>query len=167
MSWSRRTQRHRTPTRNLLPAKRIIGIRAIYESKVSNGKFQRYKCRTVAQGFGFKKGRDYESCFAAAPSLQSNRLLSAMCAILGWTRVTFDIEQAYLLGRASVDAQFPMRSPEGWIRDQHRLPNGEERYLLCLGNIYGLPTSGRTYAVERCGWLANISSPQAGGPHHR
>jgi hypothetical protein len=42
-----------------------------------------------------------------------------------------------------------MRYPEGRIRDQHRLPNGDERYLLCLGNIYGLPTSGRTYAIER------------------
>ena len=44
--------------RGILPTKRIIGIRAIYDSKVSNGQFQRYKCRTVAQGFGFKKGRD-------------------------------------------------------------------------------------------------------------
>jgi hypothetical protein len=54
-----------------------------------------------------------------------------------------------LLGNATADAQYPMRYPEGWIQDQHRLPNGDERYLLCLGNIYGLPTSGRTYAIER------------------
>jgi hypothetical protein len=39
-----------------------------------------------------------------------------------------------------------MRYPEGWIRDQHRDKKGDEKYLLCLGNIYGLPTSGRVYA---------------------
>jgi hypothetical protein len=60
-----------------------------------------------------------------------------------------DINQAYLLGNATADAQYAMRYPEGWIRDQHRLPNGDERYLLCLGNIYGLPISGRTYAIEQ------------------
>jgi hypothetical protein len=135
--------------RGILPGKRLIGIRVIYETKVKNGEFERCKCRAVAQGFGFKKGRDFDSCFAAAPSLQSNRLISALCAILGWRRVTFDINQAYLLGNATADAQYPMRYPEGRIRDQHRLPNGDERYLLCLGNIYGLPTSGRTYAIER------------------
>ena len=37
--------------------------------------------------------------------------------------------------------------------------NGEERYLLCLGNIYGLPTSGRTYAVERDRILMEILVP--------
>ena len=135
--------------RGVLPSKRLIGIRVIYETKVKNGKFERCKCRAVAQGFGFKKGRDFDSCFAAAPSLQSNRLLSALCAVLGWTRVTFDINQAYLLGRAPEEARFPMRYPEGWIRDKHRDKNGDERYLLCLGNIYGLPTSGRVYADER------------------
>eukprot|EP01047_Picozoa_sp_COSAG01_P042479 COSAG01_NODE_3711_length_5769_cov_10.210545_9_plen_155_part_00 len=82
----------------------------IYETKVKNGEFERCKCRAVAQGFGFKK-TDFDSCFAAAPSLQSNRLISALCAVLGWTRVTFDINQAYLLGRAPPDAQFPMRYP--------------------------------------------------------
>ena len=35
------------------------------------------------------------------------------------------------------------------ISDQHRDKNGDEKYLLCLGNIYGLPTSGRVYADER------------------
>jgi hypothetical protein len=135
--------------RGILPKKRIIGIRVIYEAKVKNGTFERAKARAVAQGFGFKAGRDYTSVFSAAPSLQANRLLSALSALLGWTRVTFDIAQAYLLGRAPPEQQYPMRYPEGWIRDQHRQPNGDERLLLCLGNIYGLPTSGRVYATER------------------
>ena len=66
--------------RGILPGKRLIGIRVIYETKVKNGEFERCKCRAVAQGFGFKK-TDFDSCFAAAPSLQSNRLISALCAL--------------------------------------------------------------------------------------
>ena len=79
--------------RGILPGKRLIGIRVIYETKVKNGEFERCKCRAVAQGFGFKK-TDFDSCFAAAPSLQSNRLISALSAVLGWIRVTFDINQS-------------------------------------------------------------------------
>ena len=96
--------------RGILPGKRLIGIRVIYETKVKNGEFERCKCRAVAQGFGFKK-TDFDSCFAAAPSLQSNRLISALCAVLGWTRVTFDINQAYLLGRAPPSASAPISGP--------------------------------------------------------
>jgi hypothetical protein len=56
--------------RGILPNKRIIGIRVIYESKVKNGKFERAKARAVAQGFGFKKGgKEFASVFAAAPRL--------------------------------------------------------------------------------------------------
>jgi hypothetical protein len=55
--------------RGILPKKRIIGIRVIYEAKVKNGTFERAKARAVAQGFGFKAGRDYTSVFSAAPSL--------------------------------------------------------------------------------------------------
>jgi hypothetical protein len=70
--------------------------------------------------------------------LYDRGILPSRCdSYRGWRRVTFDINQAYLLGNATADAQYPMRYPEGWIRDQHRLPNGDERYLLCLGNIYG------------------------------
>ena len=40
--------------RGILPGKRLIGIRVIYETKVKNGEFERCKCRAVAQGFGFQ-----------------------------------------------------------------------------------------------------------------
>ena len=56
----------------------------------------------------------------------------------------FDIVQAYLLGKAEQDQQYPVRYPEGEIRDMHRV-NGQETYALVVGNVYGLPDSVPSY----------------------
>jgi hypothetical protein len=75
----------------------LVLIWGVYVSGSIVGLMSGAADRSRAPGFGFKKGRDFDSCFAAAPSIQSNRLIGALCAILGWRRVTFDINQAYLL----------------------------------------------------------------------
>ena len=74
----------------------------ILDSKIKQGKFERAKGRTVAQGHkgNLRKGFDYDTVFCAAPALESNRLIQATIALLGWTRCTYDINQAYLLGKA-------------------------------------------------------------------
>ena len=76
------------------------------------------------------------------------RILRALEVLLDWTPADFDIVQAYLLGKAEPDQQYPVRYPNGEIREMFRV-NGEETYALVVGNVYGLPTAGRTFAKER------------------
>ena len=65
-------------------------------------------------------------------------------------RVTMDIMQAYLIGKAEEDQQYTVRYPEGRIREEHRDPaTGEERYAILVGNLYGMPTASSVFSKER------------------
>jgi hypothetical protein len=68
----------------------------ICESKLKQGKFDRAKRRTVAQGHKGKlrKGFEYDTVFCAALALESTRMIQAVIALLGWTRCTYDINQS-------------------------------------------------------------------------
>ena len=96
-------------------------------------------------------GIDYDTVFAAAPHLETQRLLMALYAALGWTSFVYDINQAYLtcIGAAEQDQQYPLRYPEGPIREAHRDKNGKERYMILKGNVYGVPIAARVFAKER------------------
>ena len=76
-------------------------------------------------------------------------MLMALYAGLGWTSFVYDINQAYLIGTAEQDQRYPLRYPEGPIRDAHRDKNGKERYMILQGNVYGVPTAARVFAKER------------------
>ena len=68
----------------------------------------------------------------------------------GLHRFAGDLEQAYLIGHAEKSQQYPVRYPEGPIREAHRDPvSGQERYALLIGNVYGVPTAGRVFGKER------------------
>jgi hypothetical protein len=41
--------------------------------------------------------------------------------LFGWTRCTYDINQAYLLGKAEANQRFAMRYPEGRIRESYKI----------------------------------------------
>ena len=132
--------------------KKVVNSQMLFESKLLDGLFARYKARMVLNGHpgAVRKGIDYLTVFAAAPHLQSQRILRAFEVLLGWTPTDFDIAQAYLLGKAELDQRYPMRYPAGPIREFYRdKKSGKETYALVVGNVYGLPTAGRTYAKER------------------
>jgi len=131
--------------------KKIVNTQMLFESKLLDGLFNKYKARCVANGHpgAVRKGIDYQTVFAAAPHLQSQRIMRAVEVLLGWTPVDFDVKQAYLLGKADLDQRYPIRYPAGPIRELYRGKDGKERYGLIVGNLYGLPSSGRVYAKER------------------
>ena len=138
----------------LLPAaggKRLVNMQMLFESKMLDGAFNKFKCRLVAQGHpgAVRKHIDYDSVFAPAPHLESARMFRAFEVLLGWNAVDFDINQAYLIGKADPDQQYPVRLPAGPIREQHKQADGTETYALIKGNLYGLPTAARTYTKER------------------
>ena len=48
------------------------------------------------------------------------------------------------------DLGFQPRYPDGPIRERHRdKKTGEERFAVAIGNIYGIPMAGKTWANER------------------
>jgi hypothetical protein len=67
------------------PPNKWIGLKMICESKLKQGKFDRAKGRTVAQGHKGKlrKGFEYDTVFCAAPALESTRMIQALIALLG------------------------------------------------------------------------------------
>ena len=72
-----------------------------------------------------RKGIDYLTVFAAAPHLQSQRILRAFEVLLGWTPTDFDIAQAYLLGKAELGSggsRWAIRNLSG--TDTRRITNG-------------------------------------------
>ena len=89
---------------------------------------------------------DYENAVASS----TVAAVVGLTVLFGWTRVCMDIMQAYLIGRAEPNQQYPVRYPAGKYREQYRDPDtGEERYALITGNLYGLPTSARVFSQER------------------
>ena len=131
---------------------KIVGMRMLLEAKIVDGKFNKAKARNVAQGHkgSLTKGVDYTTVFAAAPDLATGRIIQALSVLFSGVRVTMDIMQAYLIGKAEEDQQYTVRYPEGRIREEHRDPTtGEERYAILVGNLYGMPTASRVFSKER------------------
>lgn len=137
--------------RGIIPKHKIVGMRMLYDTKTRDGVFDKAKNRCVVQGHkgNIRRGIDYDTVFAAAPSLESGRMLMALYAALGWTSFVYDINQAYLIGEAAPGQTYPLRYPEGPIRDAHRDKDGNERYMVLKGNVYGVPTAARVFAIER------------------
>ena len=135
----------------LIPKHKIVGMRMLYDAKSRDGLFDKAKGRCIVQGHkgSIRRGIDYDTVFAAAPHLETQRMLMALYAGLGWTSFVYDINQAYLIGTAEQDQRYPLRYPEGPIRDAHRDKNGKERYMILQGNVYGVPTAARVFAKER------------------
>ena len=121
----------------------------LYDTKTRDGIFDKAKNRCVVQGHkgNIRRGIDYDTVFAAAPSLES--ILMALYAALSWTSFVYDINQAYLIGEAAPRQTYPLRYPEGPIRDAHRDKDGNERYMVLKGNVYGVPTAARVFSIER------------------
>ena len=69
----------------IIPAKKIVGMRVILTVKTKNGQFEKFKARAVVQGHSgcIRKGIDYDTVFAPAPRLESNRALQALAIIQG------------------------------------------------------------------------------------
>ena len=90
-------------------------------------------------------------------SLESARMFRAFEVLLVWNAVDFDINQAYLIGKADSDQQYPVRLPARPIREQYKQADGTETYALITGNLYGLPTTCRIFTNES---LANRNKMQ-------
>ena len=116
-------------------------MRMLLDSKVVNGEFSKAKARNVAQGHrhSLRKGVDYTTVFAAAPDLATGRIIQALTVLFGFTRVTLDILQAYLIGKAEKDQQYPMRYPAGRIREQHRDPTTGDKLAETATDGANLP----------------------------
>ena len=129
--------------------KRLVNMRMLFDVKRDG----RCKCRAVVAGHqrAIRRNIDYKTSdvFAPAPRLETGRTLQALACMYELYRGAADCVQAYLIGTPNVDQHYPGRCPKGPIRDRHRDPDtNQERYAVAVGNVYGIPIAGRTWANE-------------------
>jgi hypothetical protein len=134
--------------------KLLVNMRTIFDVKETNGVFAKAKARTVVAGHSrsIRRNVDYQTqdVFAPAPRLETGRTLQAFACMFNMHRYAVDAIQAYLIGTPSPDQHYPVRYPDGPIRERHRdKKTGEERFAIAIGNVYGIPSAGKTWANER------------------
>ena len=93
-------------------------------ARTSNGVFAKAKARTVVAGHSrsIRRNVDYKisDVFAPAPRLETGRTLQAFACMFNMHRYAVDAIQAYLIGTPSPDQHYPVRYPDGPIRERHR-----------------------------------------------
>jgi len=115
--------------------KRIYGSRTIYKVKWSldhPGEIDKFKARWIIQGYGMKKGKDYEESFSptAHPDTAAVKLVMYQGMSLGWKQHKFDISNFFLNGEA--DDELYCELPEGLD-----VENKENLVCRVRASVYG------------------------------
>jgi hypothetical protein len=128
----------------------------IFEDKTDgSGNTTKKKGRLVQNGTkhnmrrSFGSGHIFET-YSAAPDIASNRIMQALMILLGWEPLAFDLVQAYLAADIPDDERVPIRLQKGL---QTYNEQGEEKFHLLEGNLYGSPTACRRFVQMRDAWM--------------
>ena len=97
---------------------RPINLSIVLQHKYTDGILARYKTRMALAGHSgnMQKGVHYDNTFAASPNSNSSRLLQALMVHKGWSRMTWDITQAYLKAPLPPGRRVAIKYPEGFKR---------------------------------------------------
>nr|GEW64912.1 ribonuclease H-like domain-containing protein [Tanacetum cinerariifolium] len=84
---------------DLPKGRKAIRSKWIYKIKFrSSGEIDRYKARLVAQGFGQKKGIDYEETFSPIVKMVTIRCLLNIVVLMSWPVFQLDVNNVFLYG---------------------------------------------------------------------
>ncbi|GJT87072.1 ribonuclease H-like domain-containing protein [Tanacetum coccineum] len=126
--------------------RKAIGSKWIYNIKYQSiGEIDRFKARLVAQGFGQKKGIDYEETFFVVKMVTVRCLLNIVVSH-SWPIFQLDVNNAFLYG--DLDEVVYIRPPEGYFPSENRVFLKSEFMIKDLGKLkYFLGT--KVFDTER------------------
>jgi hypothetical protein len=113
------------------------------------GQVDRLKTRMALAGHkgNLQKGVHYDLTYAATPQPNTSRILVALCVLLAWYRVAFDIKMAYCWAHLENNKFMGVKYPPGYER--YHPETGEPLYMLLLKNLYGHPQASRLWSRHR------------------
>ncbi len=139
--------------------RKTVGSKWVFKVKAdSDGIFERYKARLVAQGFSQKFGSDYDETFSPVVRFESVRTIIALAAQHGLQLHQMDVKTAFLNGELKEEVY--MKQPEGFVVE------GKEHPVCKLNrSIYGLKQSPRCWNIvldnqlKKMGFVQTPSDP--------
>jgi len=122
------------------PGVRPLGVKWVYKVKTkSDGSFEKYKARVVAQGFRQVEGVDYTEVFAPTSKQATLRALLAVTAAHNLELTQLDVKNAFLQG--DLVEEVYVNIPQGYD-----MPPGHEGMGLLLKRpLYGLKQAPRAW----------------------
>ena len=112
------------------------------------GELERLKVRMAIAGHpgNVQRGLHYDKTFAATPCQNSSRILQALLVRNRWSRLTWDIKQAYCWAEVPDNELFALKCPKGFERFDK---DGNPLYMVVRKNLYGAPGASRAWSKTR------------------
>ena len=99
--------------------KTVLGTETLFKRKIGkDGQIEKYKCRSMTQGFRQVRGLNYHESSSPTPTASSLRAVLATAAMKNWELRHIDGEQAYL--QADIDEEIYIELPEDYTRFRTR-----------------------------------------------
>lgn len=137
----------------------IIRSQFVHTAKChSDGSFERFKARLVANGNEQTQGVNYTETYAPTPSYEIIRLLLSIAAQEGWAVGQADVQTAYV--HAPLSEEIHIEIPKG-----APVIDRKNKVLKLKKALYGLKQAGREWSnyLRKCltsfGWKVNPYEP--------
>ena len=123
----------------LPPGRKAIGSRWVFKiRRHDDGTIEKFKARSVAQGFSQVFGSDYDETFAPTAKLCTLRTCFALAASSSTFVFQLEVLSAFL--NANLSDEIHIEQPEGFAQAG---ANGETLYCKLQNCLYGLNQAGR------------------------
>ncbi|GJZ50608.1 zinc finger, CCHC-type containing protein [Tanacetum coccineum] len=142
---------------DLPPGCKPLGCKWIFKRKMKvDGTIDKFKARSVIQGFRQKEGIDYFDTYAPVARITTIKLLLALAAIHNLLIHQMDVKTTFLNG--DLEEQVYMKQPEGFV-----IPGNEHKVCKLVKSLYGLKQAPKQWhqkfdeVVLSSGFLLNQS----------
>ncbi|GKC19958.1 ribonuclease H-like domain-containing protein [Tanacetum coccineum] len=114
---------------DLPKGRKAIESKWIYKIKFrSSDEIDRYKARLIAQGFGQKKGIDYEETFSPVVKMVTVRCLLNTVVSMSWPMYQLDVNNVFLYG--DLEETVYMKPPEGFFLQIRKCADLKSLYMV-------------------------------------